>query len=116
MKRKPKSKAKYKNVKTVVDGHKFDSKKEAKRYGELKLLARAGVVRNLKLQPPFSCTVNGHLICTYKADFSYEERRRDGRVEHIVEDVKSPITRMNPVYRIKKKLVEALYEIVITET
>tara|TARA_R110002110_G_scaffold22933_3_gene88234 strand:- start:3453 stop:3800 length:348 start_codon:yes stop_codon:yes gene_type:complete len=109
-------KSKYLNVKTEVDGHTFDSKKEAKRYGELMLMQKAGVIQHLKLQPPFSCTVNGKLVCTYKADFSYEERKRDGRVEHIIEDVKSPITRKHPVYRIKKKLVEALYGITITET
>lgn len=112
MRRKPK----YLNIKTEVDGHTFDSKKEAKRYGELRLLQQAGVIQNLELQPPFRCEANGKHVCTYKADFAYDERQADGRVERIIEDVKSAITRKHPVYRIKKKLVEALFGIVITET
>ncbi|MBN1114444.1 MAG: DUF1064 domain-containing protein, partial [Oligoflexia bacterium] len=46
-------KNKYKNVKTTVDGITFDSKKEADRYSELKLLERAGKIKDLILQPKF---------------------------------------------------------------
>ena len=45
--------SKYKAVKTIVDGIKFDSKKEAKRFQDLKLLERACVIENLELQPRF---------------------------------------------------------------
>lgn len=96
--------SKYRNVKTEVDGYIFDSKKEARRYGELKLLATAGEIRNLELQPSFDCIVNGAKVCTYKADFAYFADNA-----RVIEDVKSAITRKHPVYRLKKKLVEALH-------
>ena len=99
---------KYNNVKIEIDGFKFDSKKEAKRYGELKLLVMGGEVFNLELQPKFPCVVNGVKVCTYIADFRYSARGGD-----VIEDVKGMKTR---VYRLKKKLVEALYPSVkITE-
>ena len=41
---------KYKARKTVVDGIEFDSKKEANRYQELRLLEREGEIRNLRRQ------------------------------------------------------------------
>lgn len=103
---------KYGAVKTVVDGITFHSKKEADRYCEMKLLVRAGEISELELQPAFRCVVNGALICTYFADFRYLDCRH-GRV---VEDVKSESTSKDKVYRLKKKLVEALYNITITET
>ena len=43
--------SKYRNVKTEVDGILFASKKEARRYSELKLLERAGEIAHLELQP-----------------------------------------------------------------
>lgn len=49
---KPK-KSKYGAVKTEVDGIKFDSKREASRYQELRLLEQAGEITNLLLQVPF---------------------------------------------------------------
>ena len=44
---------KYHAIKTTVDGITFDSRAEARRYRELKLLERAGVIENLVLQPKF---------------------------------------------------------------
>ena len=44
---------KYFNKKITVDGIKFDSKKEANRYNELKLLKRAGLIEELELQKTF---------------------------------------------------------------
>lgn len=105
--------SKYRARKTEVDGIIFDSAAEARRYGELKLLERAGQISMLTLQPSFDCVVNGTLICKYRADFEYMDHNGERLT---VEDVKSPITAKNPVYRIKKKLVEALYQIQIRET
>lgn len=102
---------KYRNVKTKVDGIKFASKKEAQRYRNLKLLERSGYITNLEIQPPFEVKVEGKKICNYKADFSYLDK--NGKL--IVEDVKSAHTAKLPVYRLKKKLVEAIYKIEITE-
>ena len=101
---------KYRAIKTVVDGITFDSKKEAKRYSELKMMEKAGIIATLRLQPEFKCMVKGKKVCTYKADFEYlmvDEEGPDGQIGYyIVEDVKGFKT---PVYRLKKKLVEACY-------
>lgn len=91
----------------TVDGLTFDSKAEAARYAELKLEERAGLIAGLRLQVPYEITVNGVRIGKWIADFEY---RRAG--ETVTEDVKGVRT---PVYRLKKKLVEALYGIRITE-
>ncbi len=95
---------KYRAVKTEVDGIMFDSKREAARYMELVLLEHSGQISRLELQPEYKCIVDGKLICTYRGDFRYFTE-----LESVVEDVKSPYTAKNPVYRLKKKLVEALY-------
>lgn len=98
--------SKYGNKKVEVDGILFDSKKEAKRYGELKLLERAGVITNLRRQVPFTLVPsqkrNGKVIerpVVYKADFVYSENGED-----IVEDVKSVATKTKE-YVIKRKLL-----------
>ena len=101
---------KYRNHKTTVDGVKYDSKKEAARHQELMLLERAGQISELELQPVYRMEINGMLVCKYIGDFRYIE---DGQT--VVEDVKSPITRKNPVYRIKHKLMQALHGIKIKE-
>lgn len=104
--------SKYRNRKTEVDGILFDSRKEATRYGALKLAERAGMVRDLKLQVPFKLEVNGVLVCTYKADFVYEDKF-GSQWKRIVEDCKGYQT---PVYRLKKKLMRAIHGIEIRET
>lgn len=108
------SRSKYRNVKSVVDGITFDSKAEAKRYMELKLLERAGEIENLTLQPKFDCIIDAKKVCSYRADFSYFTRTPSGLGEkRVVEDVKGYKT---SVYKLKKKLVEALYPgVTITE-
>ena len=100
--------SKYGAIKTVVDGITFDSKKEARRYGELKLLLSAGQITNLLRQPEFPITINGVGCGKYIADFSY----MDGGL-HTIEDCKGMRT---PVYKLKKRIVEAMYGIKITET
>lgn len=91
---------KYNNKKTILDGHLFDSRKEAKRYHELKLLQAAGEVWNLELQPRIPLMVNGVKVGTYIADFRYN--KSDGTL--VIEDVKSPATK-TPVYNLKKKIL-----------
>lgn len=103
---------KYKNKNVIVDGIEFQSIKESLRYKELKLLQRAGLIYNLKMQTTFelqpSFKRNGKTIraITYKSDFDYETK--DGR--HIVEDVKSKATEKDTVYRIKRKMLQYKYE------
>lgn len=102
---------KYHAKKTEIDGITFHSKKEANHYAELKLCMRAkgdDKVVGLEMQPKFECVVSGKKICNYFADFRIEYA--DGRI--VIEDVKGVKT---PVYRLKKKLVEALFEIEIIE-
>lgn len=101
---------KYGSKKTEVDGVWFDSKKEADRYRQLKVLERCAHIKNLNLQPAFPLIVNETLISTYVADFSYFDMRTK---EATVEDTKGLKT---PVYRLKKKLFEALYGRRILET
>ena len=93
----------------MVDGIKFASKAEAKRYGALKMLARANEIEELELQPKFSIDINGIHICNYSADFRYVDCREGVQV---IEDVKGVKT---TVYKLKKRLVEALYGVKITE-
>lgn len=109
--------SKYKNVKTVVDGITFDSKKEAARYSELKLMEKAGLIQNIGLHPSIelvahnSSTKAGIGVGRYVADFMYWDIKR-----HIivVEDVKSSATK-TAVYLLKKLLVKACHDIEITE-
>lgn len=99
---------KYGNRKTVVDGIAFDSAKEARRYSQLKLLEKAGEIRGLKLQQRFPLKVFGKLICTYVADFVYQEK--DGST--VVEDAKGYRTRE---YITKAKLFHAVVGFPIRE-
>jgi hypothetical protein len=100
---------KYRAVKVKADGLTFDSKAEHRRYCELKLLQAAGEISTLSIHEPFPCHVAGQLICTYEADFVYWAK---GASSATVEDVKGVKT---AVYRLKKKLVKAIYGIEITE-
>lgn len=98
--------SKYRNKKTKLDGIVFDSQKEAERYAELKLLEKAGLISELELQKKFilqpSFTYKGkkQQAITYSCDFYYKEKDR-----YVIEDVKSPITKNNQVYKIKKKMM-----------
>ena len=107
---KPK-KSKYGAVKTEVDGIKFDSKHEAKRYQELRLLEQAGEITNLCLQVPFELIPKSKygMPIRYIADFTYN----DGNGQPIVEDAKGVKT---PVYRLKRRLMAELNGIEIKET
>lgn len=107
----PAKRSKYRAVRTTVDGITFASKKEAARYSELKRLEKVGVIGGLLLQPEWELRVDRQHICTYRADFEYDEIYRTG-VRHVIEDVKGVRT---PAYVIKKKLMRALYGIEIKE-
>ena len=102
--------AKYGNTKVTVDGIEFDSKAEACRYGDLKLLVRAGEITDLDLQPKFDLFGQGHTkICSYRADFGYTVVKTRLRV---IEDVKGMKT---PAYRLKAKLFLDNFGVPITE-
>lgn len=106
---KPKAKrSKYGNKKTDVNGIGFDSKKEAKRYKELKLLLKAGKIAFLSRQVEYELNVGGTHSLVYVADFVYVED--DGGL--IVEDVKGFKTRE---YVRKKRLMKKIHGIEISE-
>lgn len=105
---------KYGNRKTEVDGIRFDSKKEAVRYWELKMLERAGKISDLERQVKYVLIpaqyLDGKLKerqCVYVADFRYLE---NGQV--VVEDTKGVRTKD---YIIKRKLLLKVYGIAIKE-
>jgi hypothetical protein len=97
---------KYRNQPTEVDGHRFDSKREAARYVELQGLRKAGVVSWFTRQVPFH--LPGKI--RYVADFLVVYA--DGRT--VVEDVKSAGTRTQ-VYINKRKQVLALFGVEVVE-
>lgn len=104
------SRSKYHARRTTVDGITFASAAEATAYNNRMLAVRSGLIADLELQPRFPLVVNGVKIGDYIADFRYRNCTT-GAV--IVEDVKGVRT---PVYRLKRKLVKALYDIDILET
>lgn len=97
---------KYGNKKTVIDGITFDSKREAKRYSELKLLLHAGEISMLSRQVAFvlapSVKINGRNRppLKYIADFTYTDR--NGQM--VIEDCKGFVTEG---YRIKRHFMAA---------
>lgn len=97
-------KNKFNAKKTVTDGIRFDSKKEAKRYSDLCILQRAGTVAWFLRQVPFDC--GGGV--KYRLDFMVFWDTG----EITFEDVKGFKT---PLYKAKKKLIEAKYPIEIME-
>lgn len=109
---------KYRNTPTMVDGIRFDSKKEADRWGELWYLEKARKIAGLSRQKKFPLhAVNAAtgvkvVVGHYVADFVYRDLDRSADV---VEDVKSEATRKNSLYVWKKKHLEAQEGIVIRE-
>jgi hypothetical protein len=107
---------KYSNTKVTVDGETFDSKKEYRRYCELKLLERAGKIINLERQVKYvlipSQKIDGKVVereCSYIADFKYQNTSTG---ELVVEDTKGVKT---DTYIIKRKLMLSVYNIKIRE-
>ena len=104
------SQRKFRNTKYDLDGMTFDSKKEAERYAELKMMERAGEIRELRTQVPFILIPSqkdeqGKCIereAKYIADFAYRDAKTNRLV---VEDVKSAITRKQHDYILKRKLM-----------
>lgn len=136
----PPRRNKYGAIKVEIDGHVFASQAEGRRYEELRLLELAGVIRSLVVHPRFplyapvlredrppidterqpawinlcdgeygpSCRAKR--IGFYEADFAYEVYGGHGAA--VVEDVKGVKT---PVYRLKKKLMLAIYGVDVVE-
>lgn len=117
--------SKYGAKKTLVDGIEFDSKKEAKRYSELKLLEKAGIIQDLRMQVKYVLIpaqrepdtvgkrggrILGKLLereVSYVADFVYTENGKT-----IVEDTKGMRTKE---YILKRKMMLYIHGIRIVE-
>lgn len=87
--------------KTVVNGVTFDSALESRRFAELQILEKAGVIRSLERQSVFPIVVNGVKVCKMIVDHTFFEGNT-----RVVEETKSKPTR-TPVYRLKVKLLKA---------
>ena len=103
--------SKYGNRKLKApDGQVFDSVKEFHRWGVLRLLERAGKIRNLQRQVKFELIPkqDGERACSYIADFVYEENGKK-----VVEDCKGFKT---DAYKLKRKMMLWVHGIKIKET
>ena len=119
--------SKYHSQKVVADGEVFDSRKECRRWQELKLLEKAGEITDLRRQVPFEIIPDqrepdrigprggrrkGRIIerkAVYIADFVYKDRSG----LEVVEDCKGMRTKG---YIIKRKLMLYKFGIRIKET
>ena len=106
-----KYRTKYGAVTVKFDGHQFDSKKEMRRYKELCLLQLAGEITDLSVHPKYLLQATfrdrgGRAVrsITVTWDFFYREKGQE-----VVEDVKSPITRKETAYNIRKKMFVKRY-------
>jgi hypothetical protein len=102
---------KYRNEPVVIDGVRFDSKRESIRWHVLRLLERAGDIKDLKRQVRYQLTAHGLPICVYIADFSYIDAATRTPV---TEDLKGFETE---VFKLKAKLFAAQFgrEIKVTK-
>ena len=107
--------SKFNNTKVEIDEHIFDSIKEGEFYGSLKIKKKAGLIKDFKIQVQYDILVNNIHIAYYYLDFQIENN--DGSFEYI--DIKGRDKKSNKfiktgVFAIKKRLVEAIYNIKIT--
>ena len=106
---------KYNARKVTIDGIAFDSKKEAARYCDLKLMQRAGEIRNLRLQVEYELIPkqDGERACNYIADFVYQDVASG---ETVIEDVKGyKKGAAYSIFAIKRKLMLWRYGIKVQE-
>lgn len=112
---------KYRNIKSEYNGVVYDSRKEMRRGVALDLMVRAGIIKDLERQKKFILqesfmTKQGEKIraITYISDFYYFDNEKQ---HWVAEDVKSPATRQDKVYCIKRKMFLYKYpEIEFLET
>jgi hypothetical protein len=100
-------KSKYGAIKTEASGIKFHSRREAKRYMDLRMMEEAGEIKDLKRQVVYPIEVNGMKVCEYVADFVYEKG------EIVVEDAKGYRTEM---FNLKAKLMKAVHGVEVLLT
>ena len=104
--------SKYGNRKTTINGITFDSKREAQRWDELRMLERAGHIRDLRRQVAYELVPGVKFTgdkrtkpaIRYVADFVYTERDRE-----VIEDLKSPASANLQAFKLKRHLLLALH-------
>lgn len=102
---------KYGAIKSdCANGHTHPSRKEQRRCDELHLMQKAGMINNLVVQPVYELMVEDVYVGKYIGDFEY---RNDGVL--ITEDCKGGNATKTPVYRLKKRIFEAIYKRAILE-
>lgn len=101
-------KSKYNNQKTKIGSITFDSKKESQRFQELVLQIKSDQISDLERQVKFQIIpkTETERAAYYVADFVYYDKKTKTAV---IEDVKSQITKRNPAYILKRKLIKHLY-------
>lgn len=91
-------KNKYHNTQIVIDGVRYDSKKEYERHCELILLEKSGAISNLRFHDKKDTIIlQDKPLITYEPDFCYEENE-----EFIIEDLKGFQTKE---FKLKKKMI-----------
>lgn len=106
---------KYHNKRVTVDGITFDSVKEASRYQELQMLARAGEITGLSRQVRIEIVpkTDKHRARTYIADFVYFDKRQNKTVYEDVKGYKKGAAYQ--LFSLKRDILYALHGIEITE-
>ena len=108
---------KYGNTKCEFDGIKFDSKKELKRYHELKLMLTQEIISDLEVHRSFPLVIPNlgpikikgpkqKRISRFIPDFVY---KKSGVL--VVEDVKSHATANEKYFKLKRAVFETIYQI-----
>lgn len=111
---KAKNKRSKYNAKPVIDndGIRHASKKQARRWRDLKTLQRAGEISNLKREITIPLVVNGIKICSYRVDHTYNLKSGQG----VLEDVKGLKAGVSyRLFKIKANLVKAIHGIEVQE-
>jgi len=111
----------YINKKVIINGIKFDSKKEGRRYQDLLIMQRANEISDLELQPRFSLIKGVKFTgdarakpdIRYTADFRYIDVLTN---KVIVEDVKSAVTKEKTDYKMRRHMMLAIHGIEVIES
>jgi len=123
------ARGKFGNQSITVDGYRFDSKKEAARYQELKYAQAAGKIADLRLQPVYPLQVVAlfrigaqaqidvvvETVGVFTADFEYTDLGLYALGEVVTEDVKGGSATKTEAYRLRKKIAEAIHGMVVRE-
>lgn len=98
---------KYRAQRCEAWGIKFASLRERQRFGELRLLERAGKITDLEAHPRYSLDLNGAHIGFYTGDSRYREIGKGDTIE----DVKGGKATHNTASRLRIKVFEAIYRV-----